>query len=80
MMPTMRSTWERSESSKRSTGVARDLSTGSPRRRMNDIAAARRAATSGSSASLLLLVVVRCGSSRLGRLRTDVHPPSSTSG
>ncbi len=45
----MRATWLLSESSKRSTGVARDFRTGSPRRLMNDIAAARRAASSGSS-------------------------------
>jgi hypothetical protein len=49
MIPAIRLTWRRSESSKRSTGVARDFSTGSPSLRMNDIAATRRASTSGSS-------------------------------
>ena len=51
MMPAIRATCMRSESSKRSTGVALDFSTGSPSRRMNDIAAMRRASSSGSSRS-----------------------------
>ncbi len=45
----MRATWPLSESSKRSTSVARLLRTGSPSLRTNDIAATRRASTSGSS-------------------------------
>ena len=49
MIPAIRLTCLRSESSKRSTGVALDFRTGSPRRRMNDIAATRRASASGSS-------------------------------
>src|SRR3954469_19701499 len=49
MIAAMRPTWLRSESSKRSTGVALLFSTGSPRRLMKDMAATRRASTSGSS-------------------------------
>src|SRR5919202_1346981 len=48
MIAAIRLTWLRSESSKRSTGVALLFSTGSPKRRMNDIAAARLASASGS--------------------------------
>ena len=49
MIPAMRLTCLRSESSKRSTGVALDFRTGSPSSRMKDIAATRRASASGSS-------------------------------
>ena len=49
MIPAMRLTCLRRESSKRSTGVALDFRIGSPSRRMKDMAATRRASASGSS-------------------------------